>query len=180
MRVSISHRERQQPGLFNAKSLYDVSVDVQFSQEELAIIDKYKIHDDIVVERDFSTVVSRTYDVPTIFWLVVAGLAFILSIMLAVASGAPGGMIGLWIIALPYPLYRAWRAYRASGYNRPQEAEYLYVRDLIRNHPDVYTCASPSQAKEYERILIGSLENMKARLQAEGEGIEEKHKVFEL
>lgn len=51
MKVSISHGEKSK-GLIFTKRFYTVTIRVQFSNEELAIIDQRKLKNIIVVERD--------------------------------------------------------------------------------------------------------------------------------
>ena len=53
MRVSIEHSERT-TGFFSKKTLYDVMVKVEFSEEEQAIIKKRDLKDAIIVERKAS------------------------------------------------------------------------------------------------------------------------------
>jgi hypothetical protein len=50
MRIQIDHKEKTE-GLFKKKTFVEVELDVQFSQEELAVIDKHKLEKTIVMER---------------------------------------------------------------------------------------------------------------------------------
>ena len=51
MKVSISHGEKSK-GLIFTKRFYTVTIKVQFSNEELAIIDQRKLKNIVVLERD--------------------------------------------------------------------------------------------------------------------------------
>lgn len=59
MKVSISHKEKTM-GMLRKTTLHGVEVHIQFSQEELAVIEARDLKYDIVLQRGYSADVSET------------------------------------------------------------------------------------------------------------------------
>lgn len=51
MRITINHEEKTE-GFFKKKTYVEVELDVQFTQEELAVIDKHNLEKTVIMERE--------------------------------------------------------------------------------------------------------------------------------
>ena len=113
MRVNIEHKEVTK-GFLSKKTFVEVHTSVEFSNEELAIIERNKLRKRIVLERE------PHFDRPQ------------------------------------------------STRNDPNLAEvwHLHIYNLIKDKPEIYSVASPSDAKAYEERLTEALHQLKAFITA--------------
>ena len=113
MRVNIEHKEVTK-GFLSKKTFVEVHTSVEFSNEELAIIERNKLRDRVVLEREPHFDRSQ------------------------------------------------------SARNDPKIADIwdLKVFNLIRNKPEIYSVATPSDAKAYEERLTEALHQLKAFITA--------------
>lgn len=158
MRVAIEHREGA-PGLPNNQRSYYLDCDIDFSEEEKAVIRRRGLGDHFITIPNGYHAYFDPSEAKRLYALklAVAAVATLLCLFAAPLSGGhpiPAfGFLGSSIYAV-YCLYR---------FLRPKVVLYqqLTLDDLVKHKRFIVETPSPVRAKEAEDQLFGTIERMK-------------------